>query len=401
MSQEPVDVNATKPKPPKNSKKTKKTSKSKARTRRSDVFPASSFEDALTVPAAIQKLGSGQKVRRLIVFDHLNKSPESGTSRQMVTNASKYGLLKGSYQSEFLELTPAGSIVTSSEVAQTIKIKAQFDLAIIGIPVFKFLYESQVGARLWASAVLEDSVLDQGVPENQAKECVETFIVNAKFVGVLRTVAGAERIIPIEQVLEGLPPASKNEVVSAGTALGISTVKELVDRDTIEMGAEEWDNVCFYISTIGEEGSEKRNHADLFLGSIVEPALEEFKLKVIRADRIGKPGMITRQVVEHILRSRLVVADLSYHNPNVFYELSLRHASRLPTVQLIRRCDDIPFDLDQFRTVMIDTTDIFTLVPNLQSYKAEIATQVRAALKDPDSVDNPLSTYYPNLRVTY
>lgn len=401
MSQETVDVNVTKPKSAKSSKKTKKPTKTKTRTRRSDVFPASSFEDALTVPTAIQKLGSGQKVRRLIVFDHLNKSPESGSSRQMVTNASKYGLLKGNYKSEFLELTPAGSIVTSNDAVPAIRIKAQFDLAIIGIPVFKFLYESQVGARLWASAVLEDSVLDQGVPKNQAKECVETFIVNAKFVGVLRTVAGAERIIPIEQVIEGLPSASKNDEVSTGTSSSISKVTQLVERDTVEIGPEDWDNLCFYISTIGEEGSEKRNHSDLFLGSIVEPALEEFKLKVVRADRIGKPGMITRQVVEHILRSRLVVADLSYHNPNVFYELSLRHACRLPTVQLIRRCDAIPFDLDQFRTVMIDTTDIFTLVPNLQSYKAEIATQVRAALKDPDSVDNPLSTYYPNLRVSY
>lgn len=41
------------------------------------------------------------------------------------------------------------------------------------------------------------------------------------------------------------------------------------------------------------------------------------------------------------------------------------------------------------------------MVPNLQTYKAEIATQVRLALKDPDSADNPVSTYYPNLSVKF
>jgi len=102
-----------------------------------------------------------------------------------------------------------------------------------------------------------------------------------------------------------------------------------------------------------------------------------------------------------ILNAKLVIADLSYHNPNVLYELCLRHACRLPTVQLIRKVDKIPFDLEQFRTIQVDTSSIFTMVPNLQTYKTEIASQVRAVLKDPDSVDNPLSTYYPNLKIQF
>ena len=47
--------------------------------------------------------------------------------------------------------------------------------------------------------------------------------------------------------------------------------------------------------------------------------------------------MITSQVLEYLKRSRLAVADLSYLNPNVFYEVALRHALRLPVVQLIER----------------------------------------------------------------
>ena len=39
---------------------------------------------------------------------------------------------------------------------------------------------------------------------------------------------------------------------------------------------------------------------------IIQPAVKEFGLKVIRADQMSKPGMIGKQVIEHILRSKLV-----------------------------------------------------------------------------------------------
>lgn len=73
-----------------------------------------------------------------------------------------------------------------------------------------------------------------------------------------------------------------------------------------------WESVCLYISPIGEEGTDHRKHADLFLGSVVEPALKEFGLAVTCADKIGKPGMITAQIIEYIVKAKLVIADLSY-----------------------------------------------------------------------------------------
>lgn len=378
----------------------KKTTKKKAtqkKIRRKGIFPAVSFEEALTIPLAIQKHAAGQKVRRLTLFDHIGKSPDSGPSMQMVANASKYGLIKGSSRSEFLELTPQGLVATSNDTSQREKLNARFSLAISRIEHFKQLYDVQKGQRLPANSILEDLAEENGVPKDQAKECVEKFIVNAKYIGLLKTLSGADRIVPIEQLLEELPRETKNHQVNQGGANGSGDEQIEINSKNVD----DWSKICFYISPIGEEESEHRKHSDLFLGSIVEPALEEFALKVIRADQIGKPGMITAQIIEYILKSKLVIADLSYHNPNVFYELSLRHACRLPTVQVIRKCDKIPFDMDQFRTIQIDTTDIFSLVPNMQTYKAEIANQARTALKDPDSVDNPLSTYYPQLKVNF
>lgn len=365
--------------------------------RRTTLFPAASFEESLTLANAIQKHAAGQKVRRLTLFDQMGKSPDSGASRQLIINSNKYGLTKGSYSAEHLELTADGKIASGTDTPTRDRLSIRFKLAVTTQPPFHALYEAQKGNRLPATSVLEDLAKEQAVPEVDAKECVEMFIVNAKFLGILKPIAGAERIIPIEQVLEELPadqaaPATPAQALLAGSG-GTAPVTKSVSLD--------WDRICFYISPIGDEGSEHRQHADLFLGSIVEPALEEFGLTVVRADKIGKPGMITSQIIEHVLKAKLVIADLSYHNPNVFYELCLRHVCRMPTVQIIRKADKIPFDLDQFRTIQLDTTDIFTMVPNLQTYKAEIATQVRMALKDPDSTDNPISTYYPNLKVSF
>jgi hypothetical protein len=134
---------------------------------------------------------------------------------------------------------------------------------------------------------------------------------------------------------------------------------------------------------------------------IIRPAVKEFGLEVVRADQMGKPGMIGKQVIEHILKARLVVVDLSFHNPNVFYELCLRHTTRLPTVQVKRAEDKIPFDLNQYRTISIETRDPYTLVPKLQTYTSEVANQVRRALEDSESGDNPISLYYPSAKLSW
>jgi hypothetical protein len=147
---------------------------------------------------------------------------------------------------------------------------------------------------------------------------------------------------------------------------------------------------------IGDEGSEQRKHSDLFLSSLVEPAVSELSLRVVRADQIGQQGLITAQIIEHIRCSRLVIVDLSFLNPNVFYEMALRHACKLPIVHIIRKTDQIPFDVSQSRCIVIDNTDIYSFVPNIQTYQSEIATQARKAIEDPEHRGNPITVFYPD-----
>jgi hypothetical protein len=57
--------------------------------------------------------------------------------------------------------------------------------------------------------------------------------------------------------------------------------------------------------------------------------------------------------------------------------------------------------LNQYRTVSIETRDPYGLVPKIQTYTAEVANQVRRALQDSDSGDNPISLYYPSAKMTW
>jgi hypothetical protein len=89
----------------------------KARRRRSNrPYPPSSFEEAVKFAREVYEFNSGQPVRKLSLFDHLGRSPESSASRESITNANKYGLVKGSFAAEQLELTPDGLAVVADGV---------------------------------------------------------------------------------------------------------------------------------------------------------------------------------------------------------------------------------------------------------------------------------------------
>jgi len=109
---------------------------------------------------------------------------------------------------------------------------------------------------------------------------------------------------------------------------------------------------CFVISPIGKEGTETRIRADDVLAHIIKPAAEEFDYNVIRADDIAGPGMITFDIVKHLINDPLVIADCTGKNANVFYELAVRHAANKPAIQMMKKGQNLPFDVQDMRTVM-------------------------------------------------
>lgn len=144
---------------------------------------------------------------------------------------------------------------------------------------------------------------------------------------------------------------------------------------------------CFFIAPIGEKESEVRKRSDQVLKHVVTPVAEKFKYSVLRADQIDKPGLITSQVIQHVFDSELVIADLSGFNPNVFYELALRHAVRKPFVQIAEESQKIPFDIAGLRTISLNHHDL----DSVERCKNELENQIQSIAEGADAVESPVS----------
>ena len=59
--------------------------------------------------------------------------------------------------------------------------------------------------------------------------------------------------------------------------------------------------VAFVIAPIGEEDSEIRKRSDQILKHVIQPSVDECGYKAVRADKIEKPGVITSQVIQHVV----------------------------------------------------------------------------------------------------
>jgi len=145
--------------------------------------------------------------------------------------------------------------------------------------------------------------------------------------------------------------------------------------------------ICFVISPIGEEGSDTRERSDQVLKHIITGSVEQLGYTVIRADKISEPGIITTQIIEHIVDAELVIADLTEKNPNVFYELAIRHAIRKPLVQMIKKGEVIPFDVAATRIIQFDLHNL----DSVASAKDEISSQVKSLEAGNSEVHNPIS----------
>ena len=354
-------------------------------------IPTMAFEDVIVLAEAIWECASGKKVRKITLFDHLGKSPDSGPSRTLISSSSKYGLTSGGYQAEYLELTELGGIASNPDSTPRVAAEAKFKLAIASNKFFSHLYETYKTMKVPTNKVLEDCVVELGIESHEAKQCVETFIVNAKYVGLIKTLSGAQRLISIEHLLDELKDDSScASVAQPAIVQGSDSLESETKSEDPKVAFE---NICFYVTPIGEEGSEQRKHSDMLLECVISPVLDEYGLKAVRADQIDKPGIITNQILDYLIKSKMVIADLSFHNPNVFYELAVRHMEGRPAIHLIRSCDKIPFDIGNFRTITMDLTDIYSFVPQMETYKSQISSQLRSLLEANGEADNPISSY--------
>jgi len=123
---------------------------------------------------------------------------------------------------------------------------------------------------------------------------------------------------------------------------------------------------------------------------LIRPALEELNLSGGTTGEFIQQGNIRTDMFEQLLIADLVVADISIHNANAFYELGIRHAIRENRTFLIKsKGDDVPFDLKTDRYMPYDAGDPAASLPAL-------IEALRATLDSQDQ-DSPVFQLLPDL----
>jgi hypothetical protein len=149
----------------------------------------------------------------------------------------------------------------------------------------------------------------------------------------------------------------------------------------------EFPKVCFVISPIGNEGTDIHKKFKEILDYIIKPAVEEsgYGLEVIRADDIKQSGSIIKDILQSLLDAHVVIADLTNQNPNVFYELGVRHALRPRTILISEKSEDIPFDLKDYRTIIYENS-----AKGVTNFRKKIIEFLNAIEENPERPDNPV-----------
>ena len=131
------------------------------------------------------------------------------------------------------------------------------------------------------------------------------------------------------------------------------------------------EKICFIVTAIGESGTPTRERADNVYKYLIAPVCEELGYKPVRVDHVNAVDNINATIINYLKTAPMVIADMTDHNPNAFYELGFRQALELPLVPIIRVGERLPFDVMTTRTVFYDT-DVSKIEESKIDLKAKI-----------------------------
>lgn len=142
--------------------------------------------------------------------------------------------------------------------------------------------------------------------------------------------------------------------------------------------------VCFVITPIGDDNTPIRKKTDDLLNNVIKPICRELNFDICVAHEIDNTGSITNQVIQKILDSDMVIANLTGLNANVMYELAIRHAVRKPVVCLAEIGTKLPFDINTERTIFY-SDDMY----GAEILKQDLKRKFQVAISE-DDIDNPI-----------
>lgn len=316
-------------------------------------FPRHSVGKALRVAKAILEQNAGKSCTAKEAAAFVGVSP-GGPFNVEIGSATKYG---------FLERPQIGQIQPSALAKKIIRPQSPSDEldgyreAVLNAPDIAEVYKHYRGENLPDDQFLKNTVVETyNIPSDSFLEFKQVFIESLETAQLLTKYGEKIRVVDI----------SEDESI---TSVPSERIKKLGKSVTI--GA---NDSCFVMQPFAPPLGD-------YYDKVYKPAIEKAGLKPVRADTdIFGTGKIMDQVWEGINSAKVLVAELTNRNPNVFYELGLAHALRKPVV-LVSSCEeDVPFDLQHIRVIYYDMTDPFWGSKLIE----KVAENVLSAIQNPE-----------------
>ena len=315
-------------------------------------YPRHSVRKALRVPKAILEQNAGKACtdREATKFAGL---AYHGPSRVEISSSIKYGFLE--------RPTPGNVAVTdlAKKILRPQNLNDELDglrQAVLNAPTVADVYKHYRGENVPDEEFFRNALVDTfGLPADKVDEFKVIFLEDLAEAQLVEDVEGKKRILDVARDAEpGVAPDNTLKKISKGVK--------------IEHG-----DTCFVMMPFADP-------IGGYYKAIYEAAITKAGLRPVRTDdEIFATGKIIDQVWSGITAAKVLVAELTGRNPNVFYELGLAHALNKPVVLVSSNQSDVPFDLQHIRVIYYDMRDPFWG----EKLIAKVSENIVSALKNP------------------
>lgn len=321
-------------------------------------FPKNTLEDAIKIARAIEEQNAGNPMKP----DMLGKAVGFNSLADwrfldLLRSAYLYGLTTSSGKMNPVGLTEIGQdvVAPSTPPARPKALMAAFR----SVEDFRKVEDFYKGKKLPEDEFFENNLYREfSIPRERVKAFIETFTSNINYLHAFRPDrSGAGPVLETDTRTSD-SDATGNDDMSSG--------RQFLDT-------------CFVMMPFGQ-------WMDAYYRDVYIPAIRDSGLEPVRADELFSTGSVIEQIWEQISRAKVLLADLTGKNANVFYELGLAHAANKPVVFTTGSLEDVPFDLRHLRVAVYDIRD-----PAWgEKLKATLAVYLKAAKADPaKSVPQP------------
>jgi hypothetical protein len=318
------------------------------------IYPKHALAKALRIPKAIIEQNAGRECseRESATFVGVGYTGPYGVE---ISSAKKFGLLERTAPQKIKPTELAKRILRPQNQEDEL---IGYREAVINAPLIGDVYKHYRGENLPDRKFFENALIDTfKVTPDRVTEFIEVFTESLTTAKLLEKSGDKTRIIDISSANSVSLIDSTSEIKKLGKGVLLSSA-----------------DTCFVMMPFSLPIG---NYYNL----IYEPAIRKAGLNAIRADNdIFGTGKIIDQIWNGISSSKVLIAELTQRNPNVYYELGIAHALKKPVVLVCSNEEDVPFDLKHIRVIYYDLHDPFWGTKLID----KLAENILSAIKNPE-----------------